>query len=130
MSGVEFRSEAGLFRIRKQGMAALLLSIDRLLPVTDQHMAAGGTELWTIFLEAGQYGKIALIHQLAAETLHVAYASLLVLIGPAVSEGANGNRDIQQEKRHQEFVHCVSSFRFQATSAIVGHAAVHSITIA
>src|SRR5277367_5727297 len=34
------------------------------------------------------------------------------------------------EKRRQEFVHCVSTFRFQAASAIVGHAAVHSMTIA
>jgi|SRR5947209_8120256 len=102
----------------------------RLLPVTDQHIAAGRTKLWAIFLEASQDSKIAPIHQLAAEALHVASASLLVLIGPAVSEGANGNRDIQQEKCHQELVHCVSSFRFRATSAIVSHAAVHSITIA
>ena len=70
-------------------MQLLALSIDRLLPVTDQHIAAGGTKLWTIFLQASQDSKIALIHQLTAETLHVARASLLLLISAAVSEGAN-----------------------------------------
>src|SRR6266404_5338482 len=51
----------------------------RLLPVTDQHTAAGGTKLCAIFLEASQDSEIALIHQLTAETLHVARASFLLL---------------------------------------------------
>src|SRR6266478_7462835 len=82
-----------------------------LLPVTEQHMAAGGTQLWTIFLEASQNGKIALIHQLAAETLYIGCASPLLLVRPAVRKGAGRNRDTEQEKRHEEFVHHVYSFR-------------------
>ena len=46
------------------------------LPVADQHGAARGRELWTVFLEAGQNGEIALVQQLAAETMHVRCASL------------------------------------------------------
>src|SRR5260370_811799 len=68
---------------------SVTLSIDRLLPVTAQNIAACWTKLWTIFLQASQDSKIALIHQLTAETLHVARASLLLLISAAVSEGAN-----------------------------------------
>jgi hypothetical protein len=68
------------------------LSIDRsLLPMADQHVAARGRKLWTIFLEAGQNGEIALIHQLAAETLHVAGACLLLLLRAAMSQGAMKN---------------------------------------
>jgi hypothetical protein len=51
--------------------------------VTDQHIAAGETKPCAIFLEASQDSEIALIHQLTAETLHVARASFLFLIGAA-----------------------------------------------
>src|SRR5882757_11073585 len=102
----------------------------RLLPVTDQHIAAGGTKLCAIFLEASQDSEIALIHQLTAETLHVARASFLLLIGAAVSEGAHWSRDVQQEKRHQEFVHHVPPSDFRKLQRSWGRAAVHSITIA
>src|SRR5882757_8182796 len=60
-------------------------SADRpLLPVADQHLAARGRKFRAILLEASQNGKIALIHQVAAETLHVARASFLLLIRAAM----------------------------------------------
>src|SRR5712672_4746019 len=84
--------------------------IDRsLLPVADQHVAACGRKLRTIFLEAGQNGKIALIHQLAAETLHVVGACLLLLIRAAMGKGASRNRNRQQDERQKEFVHGVTT---------------------
>jgi hypothetical protein len=43
------------------------------------------------FLEASQNGKIALIHQLAAETLHVGCASLLVLVQISDKSGERRN---------------------------------------
>src|SRR5258706_77972 len=86
--------------------------IDRsLLPVADQHVAARGRELWTIFLEASQNGKIALIHQLAAEALHIGCASFLFLVCAAMRKGAGRNRDGKQDERQKQFVHCVPSFR-------------------
>src|ERR1700732_1097266 len=78
-TGVELRSEAGssAFGSRHDRSS----SIDRsLLPVADQHVAAGRRELWTIFLEAGQNGQVALIHQLATETVDGGRASLLPLV--------------------------------------------------
>src|SRR5258706_5641835 len=72
--------------------------VDRsLLTVADQHVAARGRKLWTIFLEASQNGKIALIHQLAAETLDVAGASLLLLVCAAMRKGAGRSWDTQQD---------------------------------
>jgi len=47
--------------------------------VADQHVAARERKLGAILLEASQNGKIALIHQLAAEARDVARASLLLL---------------------------------------------------
>src|SRR5882724_7379695 len=76
-----------------------------LLPVAHQHVAACGSQLWTIFLEAGQNSKIALIHQLAAEVLDVARASLLLVVCATISKGASRNRDGQQDERHEKFVH-------------------------
>ena len=58
---------------------------------------------YAIFLEAGQHGKITLIHQLAAETLHVVGACLLLLIRTAMGKGAGRNRDSQQDERLKEF---------------------------
>src|SRR5712672_4161581 len=86
--------------------------IDRsLLPVADQHAAACGRKLRTIFLEAGQNGKIALIHQLAAETLHVVGACLLLLIRAAMSQGAGRSCDTQQGECQKEFAHGVTSLQ-------------------
>ena len=108
------------------------LSADRpLLPVADQHGAARRRQLWTIFLEAGQNGKIALIHQLAAETLHVARTSLLLLIRAAMSKGAGRSWDRQQDERQKEFVHGVTTFSLgRAPATLEGPNVVHSITIA
>src|SRR5712672_2402343 len=86
--------------------------IDRsLLPVADQNVAARGGKLWTIFLEASQNGKIALIHQLAAKTLDVARACLLLLVCARTSKGTGRSWDAQQGECHKEFVHGVTSFR-------------------
>src|SRR5712671_5090541 len=80
--------------------------IDRLLlPVADQHVAARGRELWTVFLEASQNGKIALIHQLAAKTLDVARACLLLLVCARTSKGTGRSWDAQQGECQKEFVH-------------------------
>src|ERR1700704_2171224 len=84
--------------------------VDRsLLPVADQHVAARGRKFWTVFLEAGQNGKIALIQQLAAETPRVQCASLLFLFCTAMRKRAGRNRNRQQDQRQEEqaeFVHC------------------------
>jgi hypothetical protein len=113
--GRRFRSEAG-FSDSDQDMTDLL-SIDRpLFPVADQHVAARGRKLWAIFLEAGQNGKIALIHQLAAETLRVAGACLLLLLRAAMSQGVGRNRDGQQDERQEEFVHVLPPTDFRQPS--------------
>src|SRR6267154_2987666 len=80
--------------------------IDRsLLPVADQNVAARGGKLLTIFFEASQNSKIALIHQLAAKTLNVARACLLLLVCARTSKGTGRSWDAQQGERHKEFVH-------------------------
>jgi hypothetical protein len=81
------------------------------LPVADQHPAARGRKFWAIFLEASQNGKIALIHQLAAEALHIGCASFLFLVCAAMRKGAGRNGNGQQDERQKQFVHCVPSFR-------------------
>jgi hypothetical protein len=63
------------------------------LAVADQHLAARGRKFWAIFLEASQNGKIALIHQLAAEALDVRCASLLFLVCAAMRKSAVRNRE-------------------------------------
>jgi hypothetical protein len=74
-------------------------------------LAARGRKLWTIFLEASQNGKIALIHQLPAETPHVVGACLLLLIRAAMSQGAGRSCDAQQGECQKEFVHGVISLQ-------------------
>src|SRR6266481_5730460 len=72
-------------------------SIDRsLLSMADQHGAARGRELRAIFLQASQDRKIALIHQLPAEALDVAGASLLLLLGAAMGKDTGRSCDRQQ----------------------------------
>src|SRR5712671_5501625 len=83
-----------------------------LLPVVDQHLTTGCGQLWTIFLKTSQNGEIALIHQLAAETLDIARAGLLLLLCAAMSKGAGRNRNRQQGECQESFVHC----RFLQTS--------------
>src|SRR6267154_4796282 len=86
--------------------------IDRsLLPVADQTVAARGGKLWTIFLEASQNGKLALIHQLAAKTLDVARACLLLLVCARTSKGTGRSWDAQQGERHKNLCMGVTSFR-------------------
>ena len=58
-----------------------------LLPVVFQHLIAGLGYLGTILLQARQNGEIALIDHRAAEALHVARASLLLLRRAAALRG-------------------------------------------
>src|SRR5258705_12330301 len=87
--------------------------------MADQHLTTGCGQLWTIFLETSQNGKIALIHQLAAETLDLALARLLLLLCAATSQGAGRNRNRQQGECQESFVHCVASFRLQKIPSTV-----------
>jgi hypothetical protein len=64
-----------------QGMTALVLSIGCYCPWLTG--AARERQLWTVFLDASKDGKIALIHQLATETLHIGCASSLLLVRAA-----------------------------------------------
>src|SRR6476660_8890677 len=77
-------------------------SIWLLLAVVDQHLTTGCGQLWTIFLKTSQNGEIALIHQLAAETLDIARAGLLLLCA-AMSKGAGRNRNRQQGECQESF---------------------------
>ena len=107
-------------------------SADRpLLSVADQHGEASGRQLWTIFLEAGQNGKIALIHQLAAETLHVARAGLLLLIRAAmrrapVEIGTDSRISVSKNLRTVLLPFSLG----RAPATLEGRNAVHSVTIA
>src|SRR5258705_8455148 len=111
-----------------QGLTAPRFIDRSLLPVADQHGAARGRELWTVFLEAGQNGEIALGQQLAAETMHVRCASLLVLFRAAMRKGAGRNRNRQQDERQEEFVHCDTPSDFHHCNGYGVRNAVHSIT--
>src|ERR1700686_3310583 len=127
--GVELRSEAGSSAFGSRHHRSS--SIDRsLLTVADQHVAARGRELCTIFLEASQNSKIALIHQLAAEMLHVARACLLLLVCAGMSKGAGRSWDTQQGECQEEFVHGVISFRLRWLQRPWRGKLCHSITIA
>jgi hypothetical protein len=52
--------------------------------VTDQNLIASRAYLWTILLKTRQNDEIALIHQRAAEFLHVVRTGFLLLIRAAV----------------------------------------------
>jgi hypothetical protein len=90
-----------------------------LLAVVDQHLTTGHGQFLTIILETSQNGEIALIHQLAAETLDIARAGLLLLLCAAVSKGAGRNRNRQQGECQENFLHCIASFRLQKIPSTV-----------
>jgi len=68
-----------------------------LLPVVLQNLVAGGADLGTMFLEAGQDGEIALIDDRTAELLDVTGAGLLLLRRSAalllLGEGSGRSRE-------------------------------------
>jgi len=78
-----------------------------------QHLIAGGADLGTVLLQAGQNGEVALIDHRPAVALHVAGTSLL-FIGRAAAlrlgEGIRRNRGRQQEKSQESFTHRIPSF--------------------
>src|SRR4051812_45192016 len=88
-----------------------------LLPVVLQNLVAGGTDLGTMLLEAGQDGEIALVDHRTAELLHVTVTGLLLLRRPAarllLGEGLGRNRDRQQGDCEEKFTHRIPSFRRQ-----------------
>src|SRR6266702_7261458 len=87
-----------------------------LLAVILQHLFAGGADLGTILLQAGENGEIALVDYRAAEPLHVAGTSLLLFGRAAALLLGKGNRrkgDRQQEKgqgSRKKFTHRIPSF--------------------
>ncbi len=71
-----------------------------------------------------------MIHQLAAKTLDVARACLLLLVCARTSKGTGRSWDAQQGECHKEFVHGVTSFRLGRLQRPLEGNAFHSITIA
>jgi hypothetical protein len=84
----------------------------RLLAVIFQHLIASRAQLGTMLLQASQDGEIALIDNGSAETLHVARTRLLLIRRSAslLGDGTGGNRDRQQGKGQEKFMHRVPSF--------------------
>jgi hypothetical protein len=77
-----------------------------------QHLIAGGADLGTILLQAGENGEIALVDYGTTVALHVAGTGLL-FIGRAAAllgEGIRRNRGRQQEKSQESFTHRIPSF--------------------
>ena len=69
--------------------------------MADQYLVAGGADLRTDLLKAGQNDEIALIHHLAAVLLNVARAGFLLLLGTAMlGERRARSGDGQQGKYH------------------------------
>src|SRR6185436_19629190 len=85
----------------------------RLLAVALQNLVAGGTDLGTMLLEAGQDGEIAMVDHRTAELLHVTGAGLLLLRRSAallLGEGSGRSRDRQQGECEEKFTHRIPSF--------------------
>ena len=78
-----------------------------------QHLIAGGADLGTVLLQAGQNGEVALIDHRTTVALHVADTGLL-FIGRAAAlrlgEGIRRNRGRQQEKSQESFAQRIPSF--------------------
>jgi hypothetical protein len=82
-----------------------------LLPVSFQHPVAGCGNLGTILLEAGQNYEIALVYDWTAETLNIARAGFLLFrCATLLGDGCGRNRQRQQDKCQERFMHRVPSF--------------------
>jgi len=92
----------------------------RLLPVTDQHIAAGGTKLCAIFLEASQDSEIALIHQAYGRNAARRACKLSPPDRCRCERGRSLKPGRTAGKAPPRICTSCSSFRFQETSAIVG----------
>jgi hypothetical protein len=79
-----------------------------------QHLIAGGADLGTVLLQAGENGEIALIDYGTTVALHVAGAGLVFIGRPAtrllLGEGIRRKRGRQQEKSQESFAHRIPSF--------------------
>jgi hypothetical protein len=90
--------------------------------VADQHVPARSRELWTVFLEAGQNGKIALIHQLAAKTasspLHArpGVARNCITLEPFCQSDIVATRTVSGSIDRNVFVYLVISLESQKTN--------------
>jgi hypothetical protein len=89
----------------------------RLLPVAYQDLIAGMGQLGTIVLQAGQHGKVVLIHHGATVFLNIAGAGLLFLrcAGALLrwswfGQGPGGSRQRQQSYYKQKTTHRVPLF--------------------
>jgi hypothetical protein len=88
-----------------------------LLPVAYQDLIAGIGQLGTIVLQAGQHGKVVLVHHRATVFLNIAGAGLLFLrcAGALLrwswfGQGSGGSRQRQQSYYKQKTTHRVPLF--------------------
>jgi hypothetical protein len=82
-----------------------------LLPVVFQHLIARRRNPGTILLKAGQNREITLIYDRAAEAMNIARAGfLLVRCATLLGDGPGGNRQRQQDKYQERFMHRIPSF--------------------
>jgi hypothetical protein len=94
---------------RLNSLAATLPGV--LLPVVFQHLIACRRNPGTILLKAGQNREITLIYDRAAEAMNIARAGfLLVRCATLLGDGPGGNRQRQQDKYQERFMHRVPSF--------------------
>jgi hypothetical protein len=92
-------------------LAATLPEAAVLLPVVFQHLIARRRNPGTILLKAGQNREITLIYDRAAEAMNIARAGfLLVRCATLLGDGPGGNRQRQQDKYQERFMHRIPSF--------------------
>src|ERR1700744_3982587 len=82
-------------------------SREALLAVILQDLVTGLGDLRTMILQAGQNGEITLVHHVAAETLHVTGAGLLLFRSSAALLGhrTGGNRYRHKTEREEKLIH-------------------------
>jgi hypothetical protein len=102
---------SGSVRDEVDNSLAAALPEAHLLPVVFQHLIACHGNPRAILLEAGQNYEITPIYHRAAEALNIARAGFLLLrCAPLLGDGPGGNRQRQQDKCQERFMHRVPSF--------------------
>jgi hypothetical protein len=82
-----------------------------LLPVSFQHPVTGHGNLGTILLEAGQNYEVTLVYDGTAIALNIACAGFLLFrCATLLGDRCGGNRQRQQDKCQERFMHRVPSF--------------------
>ena len=88
-----------------------------LLPVVYQNLIAGIGQLWTILLQAGQYGQVVLIHDGTTIFLNIVSTGLLLfgrattlLLLRLLGDGPSGDRQRQQGYYQEKVTHRVPLF--------------------